>query len=127
MRKIRSSGTGLESRMEDILRKEGIQYEKQPALFGRPDFRISGTRVLVFCDSSFWHAKRKRETSGEAFKANRAFWVNKLARNRGRDDRVNRVLRGDGWSVLRFTDNDILKQPRSVTKRLREATNEANG
>jgi len=124
MRKIRSSGTGLEKRMENMLKAEGVRYERQPALFGRPDFKIIDTTVLIFCDSSFWHGKSKREASGEAFKRNRALWMEKLARNRRRDILVTRRLRGDGWSVLRFSDTDILRRPRLVMSRLGKAINE---
>jgi DNA mismatch endonuclease (patch repair protein) len=124
MRKVRSSGTGLERRMEDMLKANGMRYERQPALFGRPDFRIIGTIVLIFCDSSFWHGKRKREASGEAFKSNRALWTEKLARNRRRDVQVTRRLRAEGWSVLRFSDVDIIRRPRLVMSKLGRAIDE---
>lgn len=110
--------------MESMLKAGGIRYEKQPTLFGRPDFRVVGTKVLIFCDSSFWHGKRKREASGEAFKSNRALWAEKLARNRRRDVQVTRRLRVEGWSVLRFSDTDLIRRPRSVMSKLGKAINE---
>jgi DNA mismatch endonuclease (patch repair protein) len=127
MRKVKSRGTGLEKRMESILRGLGIKYQKQPSLRGNPDFRICGTDVLIFCDSSFWHGKREKEITGEAFKKNREFWKKKLIENRKRDARNNRVLRKSGWSVQRFLDTDILKKPDKVIDRLRRIINEANG
>jgi DNA mismatch endonuclease Vsr len=126
MKKVKSVGTSLEKRMESILRSLGIRYQKQPNLQGHPDFRISGTNVLIFCDSSFWHGRREKEITGNAFKKNREFWREKLTENRNRDNRNNRTLRKSGWSVWRFWDTDILKQPDKVRNRLRRIINETN-
>jgi len=95
-----------------------LHFVRQPDLPGRPDLLIRGTRVLVFCDSSFWHGRWDRERSGRAFARNRAFWNAKLQRNRTRDRRVNRRLRRAGWSVLRFWDDVILKAPDAVKRKL---------
>jgi len=127
MRRVKSSDTSLENAMKEILRSRRIKYEKQPDLEGHPDFRIEGTNVLIFCDSSFWHGRRKAETTGEAFKKNREFWTEKLIENRKRDQRNNRALRKSGWSVQRFWDTDILKKPDKVINRLERMINEANG
>jgi DNA mismatch endonuclease (patch repair protein) len=121
MRQVRSSGTSLEAAMERIFKKQGIKYEKQPDLIGKPDFRIKGLDILVFCDSSFWHGRRENEVSGRAFKRNRAFWTQKLKYNRQRDQRINRQLRKEGWSVWRFWDTDITKRPEYVKNRLMRA------
>lgn len=118
MKRIRSTDTSIERAMERLLDDLNMSHERQPRLPGRPDFRIMGTNILIFCDSAFWHGKREREISGEAFKKNKEFWVNKLTENRKRDQRTNRTLRRDGWSVHRFWDTDILKRPDKVRKRL---------
>jgi len=118
MKRVKSVDTGLERSMESLLRSLNVEYEKQPELPGRPDFLISGTNIVVFCDSSFWHGKRKKEIGGSAFKKNKEFWTTKLQENRKRDMRTNRTLRKLGWRVLRFLDTDILKSPDKVSKRL---------
>ena len=127
MKKVKSVGTSLEKGMESILRNLGIRYQKQPNLQGHPDFRISGTNVLIFCDSSFWHGRREKEITGNAFKKNREFWREKLTENRKRDNRNNNALRKSGWSVWRFWDTDILKRPDKVRNRLRRIINESSG
>ncbi len=109
MRKVKSSNTGLEKIMESLLRKGKIKYSKHPTLFGHPDFIAKGSNVLIFCDSSFWHGRRRKELKGETFNKNKAFWINKLMENRKRDIRINKVLTREGWRVLRFWDTDILK------------------
>lgn len=118
MRRVRSSNTKIEKAMEDLLKEQKMKYGRQVDLPGCPDFKIVGTSVLIFCDSSFWHGRRAREIKGEAFKKNKEFWVNKLRENRRRDARINRILRKEGWHVLRFWDTDILKFPEKVIKKL---------
>jgi DNA mismatch endonuclease, patch repair protein len=109
MSRVRSRGTSVERRMATILRRAGIKYRSQPKVFGHPDFRLVGTRAVIFCDSSFWHGRRSRDTSGIAFKRNRQYWQAKLARNHLRDKRIRRELRRRGWLVLRFWDTDLSK------------------
>ena len=118
MKRVRSANTRMEKAMENLLKDQKIKYERQANLLGHPDFKIVGTNILIFCDSSFWHGRREKEIKGEAFKKNKEFWVNKLRENRKRDARVNRTLRKEGWSVLRFSDVDIFKFPKKVTKKL---------
>ena len=118
MKRVKSANTHLEKRMEALLRNQKIKYERQPSIAGKPDFKIKDANILIFCDSSFWHGRRFKEISGEAFKKNRAFWINKLENNKKRDARVNRILRREGWSVLRFWDTDILKKPLKVKNKL---------
>jgi len=127
MRKVKSRGTSLEKQMERILKGLDVKYQKQPNLQGHPDFRISGTNVLIFCDSSFWHGRREKEITGKAFKKNREFWRGKLTENRKRDERNNRALRKSGWSVQRFLDTNILKRSDKVRNRLRRIINESSG
>lgn len=40
---------------------------------------------------------------------NSEFWINKIARNRKRDDEINKKLYSMRWIVLRFWGNDIKK------------------
>jgi DNA (cytosine-5)-methyltransferase 1 len=104
MKRIRSKGTKLENAMEEILKSLGLTYEKQPKLLGHPDFRIKNTRILIFCDSSFWHGRNP-----EKFTKNRKFWEAKISKNRLRDAKTSRALRKAGWIVLRFWDDEVLR------------------
>lgn len=118
MRRVKSKGTSIEKNFSRLLRANSIRYQSHPSIFGRPDFRIKSTNVLVFCDSSFWHGRNQKEISGKAFKTNRNFWVKKLKYNKARDKRTNHILRRQGWTVLRFWDDDIMKHPSFVISKL---------
>jgi len=127
MQRVRSKNTGLEKTMETLLKSQGIKYQKQPLIFGRPDFRIKNTNILLFCDSSFWHGRRIEDIKGRVFRKNRAFWVNKLKENKKRDTRINRILKNEGWRVLRFWDTDISKRSEKIIKKLRFLKNAPKG
>ena len=119
MKKVKSKNTKLELAMKSHLEEISIPYEQHPKLHGNPDFRISNTNLLIFCDSSFWHGRREKDLKGNSFRKNKAFWVAKLLYNKRRDQRINRTLRKQGWSVWRFWDTDVLKRPEYVKKRLK--------
>ncbi len=118
MRMVRSQGTKLEASMERILMQMNLQYVKQPNLTGHPDFQLVGRRILIFCDSSFWHGRNPDDLSGRSFKRNRDLWVKKLTRTRQRDKEINMKLRGEGWNVIRFWDSEILKHPEKCEEKL---------
>lgn len=120
MKKVKGRGTRLEKIFALLLRKNGIKYQSQPKLFGRPDFRVKNTKVLIFCDSSFWHGRRKKEITGEAFGKNRSFWRKKLLYNKNKDRKINQTLGRKGWAVIRFWDDEILKRPDLVIKKLKQ-------
>jgi DNA mismatch endonuclease (patch repair protein) len=105
--------------MAKILTAMRLRYQSQPNIPGKPDFIVTGTRLLVFCDSSFWHGRNNHELTGKAFRKNRSFWIHKLVENRRRDFRVNRKLRATGWSVARVWDTDIIGNPEKVKSKIK--------
>jgi DNA mismatch endonuclease (patch repair protein) len=121
MRKVRSRGTGLEKNMQQILEGLSVKYEMQPNILGHPDFRIKGERIVIFCDSSFWHGRLKDDVSGRSFHKNKKFWAEKLATTKRRDRLITQRLTADRWKVLRFWDTDILQRTDLVRTRLRRA------
>ena len=51
---------------------------------------------------------------------NAAFWVNKISRNRERDDEVNKRLLFMGWTVIRFWGTEINKNVELCVKVIEE-------
>jgi DNA mismatch endonuclease, patch repair protein len=83
-------------------RTQALQTARRPTV--RPDFVFRRERVVIFVDGCFWHGC---PVHALAPGTNRAFWRNKLAENRGRDRRVNRLLRSRNWRVLRFWEHQL--------------------
>jgi DNA mismatch endonuclease Vsr len=111
MSRVKSTGSDIEKRLSSALWKAGLKgYRKnKKEVFGKPDFVWEGYKVAVFCDSSFWHGHKKMSTKLHNFKRRKRFWHNKIKRNIERDKEVNKTLRAEGWSILRFWDFQIKK------------------
>ena len=109
MQAVKSKGTKIEIVLGKALWNKGYRYRKNvKTIFGKPDFVFRKYKTVVFCDSEFWHGKDWEDKKNE-IKSNRDFWIKKIERNIERDKEVNRKLREQGWTVLRFWGNDILK------------------
>jgi len=104
MSRIRGRDTGPETRIRKALWALGLRYRIKNRLPGRPDIVISHARIAVFVDGCFWHQCPKHFVMP---RTRRAFWKQKIQANRARDRGVNRKLKRDGWSVLRFWEHEI--------------------
>ena len=71
---------------------------------GNPDFIFLKKKIIVFVDGCFWHGCPK---CGHIPKTNNSFWSKKLERNKTRDKKNGRILRKEGYKVLRFWEHDI--------------------
>lgn len=92
-------------------------WRRHPQLFGKPDFVFARERVAVFVDGCFWHGCPKHYRFPTT---NRAFWKQKLARNRDRDRLVGRTLRRKGWKVLRIWQHEFNRSSeRELLRRIR--------
>jgi len=118
MQRIRSRHTALEGAMRKLLRRAGIKFRSQPGQFGKPDFWIVGTKILVFCDSSFWHGRKYKPSQ---FSRNQQLWAMKLTKTIHRDKIVTRRLRRAGWKVLRFWDSQIAAESEEALRRIKFA------
>ena len=109
MSRIRNKDTGIELALRKELWSRGIRYRKNvKTIEGKPDIAFIGKKVAVFCDSEFWHGYNWDERKND-LKKNKEFWIAKIERNMERDAEVNRILKEQGWTVLRFWGNQIKK------------------
>ena len=117
MSRIRGSGNrDTELRLIALFREHGITgWRRNAKVFGKPDFVFPKVRVAVFVDGCFFHGCPRHATMP---KTNRAFWAEKLSRNKARDRKVTRTLRADGWCVLRVWECALTRRrsPASVRR-----------
>ena len=98
------------------------------ALPGRPDLVFARQRLAVFCDGDFWHGRNlARRLERLAAGHNAGYWVEKIRANVARDRRNRRLLRGAGWTVLRFWETDILRDPALIASRIARSLRPAPG
>ena len=120
MQHIRSKDTSIEVKLRTALWNSGIRYRKNyKALVGKPDIVITKYRIAIFCDSSFWHG-RNFETK-KPVDTNHEYWDAKIRRNIARDNEVNKQLRAENWTVLRFWDIEINENIDECVKAIKEA------
>lgn len=115
---IRSKGNkATELKLMAIFRESGIKgWRRNQHLHGKPDFLFRKQRVVIFVDGCFWHGCPKHLRMPQD---NRVYWLAKIRRNAWRDKRTNRLLRKDGWSVLRIWEHELKTPHRLVRKILR--------
>ncbi len=104
MARVRTKDTAPELALRRALWAAGVRgWRCHPeGIAGRPDFAWIGRRVAVFVDGGFWHGHPDFYW-GQSGK----FWDEKIARNRARDERVNRDLAEAGWTVVRVWDFEV--------------------
>lgn len=120
MSQIRGTNTKIDLKMKEMLSR--YRYEMYPKMFGSPDFILPRKRIVIFCDGDFWHGYKYFEKKRLAKK----FWRDKIERNMRRDIAVSRKLRRDGWSVLRFWEHDIEKNPKKCMRKIRRKAESRN-
>lgn len=118
MRAIRSTGTKIEVLLGKALWAAGLRYRKNcKTVFGKPDIVFRKYRLVVFCDSEFWHGKNW-EREKQKIHTRREFWIPKIEDNIRRDKQVNKILKKEGWKVLRFWGKNIEKKTDQCVKKV---------
>lgn len=122
MKNIKSKDTSIEKKLRKALWHKGYRYRKNyKKLPGNPDIVLTKYKIAVFCDGEFFHGKdweilKPRLEKG----SNSEFWISKISRNRERDDKVNKKLLFEGWTVIRFWGDDIKKNVEECVKVIEE-------
>ncbi|WP_456763053.1 very short patch repair endonuclease [Bradyrhizobium sp. USDA 4011] len=116
MSRVRGSGNkATELRLIAIFRANRIRgWRRRSRIFGKPDFVFPKEKIAVFVDGCFWHGCPRH---GSMPQTNQDFWQQKLKRNRQRDLLVNKTLKKQGWTLLRFWQHE-LRTPENVVRRV---------
>lgn len=123
MQNIRSKDTKIEIMLRKALWSKGYRYRKHyKELPGKPDIVLTKYKIAIFCDGEFFHGKDWEVLRPKLEKSNNSeFWINKISRNRDRDDEVNKKLLFMGWTVIRFWGKDIIKDVDTCVRVIEEA------
>lgn len=122
MKNIKSKDT----KIEVILRKElwhrGYRYRKNyNELPGKPDIVLTKQKIVIFCDSEFFHGKDWEVLKPRLEKGNNAnYWLKKIERNITRDQEINQQLNFLGWTVVCFWGKEILNNTDECIKVIEE-------
>lgn len=123
MSHIRSKDTGIEIALRKALWNKGYRYRKNyKELPGTPDIVLTKYRIVIFCDSEFWHGKDWDVLKPQLLKGkNSSYWINKIERNRERDVEIDKKLLSLDWTVIRFWGEEILKKADECIQVVEEA------
>lgn len=111
MSRIQGKDTSIELVLRKALWAKGYRYRKNYKLLpGTPDIVLTKYRIAIFCDSEFFHGKDWEILMPKLQKGkNPNYWISKIERNMERDQEKDKVLLFEGWTVIHFWGQDILK------------------
>ena len=99
MRRVKGRDTGPEKTVRRLLTALGARYRlHRKDLPGKPDVVMAGRKLVIFVHGCFWHG-HDCARGGRAPKANRDYWLGKVAGNRARDIASRSTLEAAGWRV----------------------------
>ncbi|WP_421736257.1 very short patch repair endonuclease [Caulobacter sp.] len=99
MARVRSRDTKPELLLRKTLTSLGARYRLQRKdLPGRPDLVMPGRKLAFFVHGCFWHG-HDCARGARVPKANRDYWLAKVARNKARDTASALALEAAGWRV----------------------------
>lgn len=119
MSRVKSRNTTPEIRLRRELWQKGLHYRVQvKELPGKPDVIFPRAKVVVFVDGAFWHGKK---FSTERLDQMSEYWRQKIRRNMARDAENNKRLETMGYLVLRFLEQEVLKNASEIAGKIEEA------
>jgi DNA mismatch endonuclease (patch repair protein) len=116
MQAVKGRNTSLEKAVAAAFQRQGWRYRRNySSLPGKPDFVFARSKIAVFVDGDFWHGWRyplwKHKLSD--------YWQKKIEGNRRRDRYNFRLLRRQGWKVLRVWGHEVERDLAEVVERVR--------
>lgn len=127
MARVRATNNKAEIKLRKLLWNLGFRYRLyDQRLPGRPDIVLPRHRTAIFVDGDFWHGRVLIEHGPDALRSSfrterRAFWIDKITRNVARDRQNDSDLKELGWTVLRYWERDILKDPARIIREITDS------
>jgi len=107
MARVKGKGTTPELKVRKALSALGARYRlNRKDLPGSPDIVLGPRKLAIFVHGCFWHGHDCARGS-RVPKANRDYWVGKVARNRARDVGASEALAAKGWRVETIWECDL--------------------
>jgi len=119
MSHIRHKNTSLEVNFRKLLWENGLgRYRIHYNLSGKPDIVYVSKKIVIFLDGDFWHGYNWKKLGKIPPKK---YWQEKIQKNIDRAKKYNKLLKKDGWTVLRFWEHDVKKNPDKCIKKVKGA------
>ena len=117
MSRIRSKNTSLEVEFRKLLWKNGLgRYRIHYNLPGKPDIVYVSKKVVIFLDGDFWHGYNWKKLGKVP---PRKYWQKKIQKNIDRAKKYNKMLKKDGWKVIRIWEHEVKKNVEKCINKIR--------
>lgn len=104
MSRVKNRDTDIERIVRSELHRRGYRFRKHvKRLPGTPDIVFTKAKLAILIDGDFWHGYRFPVWEHKVSE----FWKQKIRKNRERDQKNIRKLRGMGWRVVRLWKHQI--------------------
>lgn len=111
MARVKSKDTSPEKAVRRILTRLGARYRlHRKDLPGNPDIVMPGRKLAIFVHGCFWHG-HDCARGARVPKANRDYWLAKVARNKARDEAAQQALCAGGWTVETIWECELKDEP----------------
>ena len=119
MARIRSKNTSLEVEFRKLLWKNGMgHYRIHYKLPGKPDIVYVSKKIAVFLDGDFWHGYNWKKLGKVP---PRKYWQKKIQKNIDRAKKYNKMLKKDGWKVIRIWEHEIKKDAEKCINKIKKS------
>ena len=106
MSKIRSKWTSQEKKIHNYLKGNKVKHKMHPKIDGSPDILLKDTKTVVLLHGCFWH---KCPKCFKKPKTNKSYWLPKIERNIKRDRKNNKILKSQGFKVIKIWEHQVKK------------------
>ena len=109
MSHIRSKDTKPEQLVRQALWHKGFRYRLHVKdLPGKPDIVLPKYKTAIFVNGCFWHG-HKGCKDFVIPKSNTSFWLEKIGKNKNRDEQNITALISAGWKVITIWECELKK------------------
>ena len=117
MRAVRAKDTGPEKIVRSMVHRLGFRFRlHRNDLPGKPDLAFPKLRKVIFVHGCFWHGHECAR--GDRVPVhNRAYWIEKIDKNKRRDRKSRQLLHELGWESKIIWECS-LKNPKQVNSTL---------
>ncbi len=86
-----------------------------PKLTGNPDILLTSTKTVVFLQGCFWH---KCPKCYKEPKTRKKYWLPKIQNNVKRDRKNAKILKKEGFNVLKMWEHQVKNELDKVITKL---------
>jgi len=103
---VKGKNTKVELLAFRYLRSRKIYFQRHYSrIVGKPDIAIPSQKKAIFIDGDFWHGRDFEKIKNKLT----PYWRDKISKNILRDKRNRRIIKKQGWMVMRIWESALLK------------------